>query len=121
MRCPLKILSAFLVILPLPGCGADLPTVCTAELRVEVQPRERLLAIGESFTPRVIATTCGGTRIVPLDWTLSSDDSAIAEIVGEGNSITGRSPGETYVFVIQRDGGGSIAVIHVQVIAAQTI
>ncbi|MEZ4587664.1 MAG: hypothetical protein R2909_14820 [Gemmatimonadales bacterium] len=36
--------------------------VCTLEIRQEFEPPSQTLSVGESFTPRVTITTCGGHR-----------------------------------------------------------
>jgi hypothetical protein len=77
----------------------QISVVCTAELRITLAPRTQTLAVGESFTPLIALSTCGG-QIPIMDlfrWSVS--DTAVLHV----DSLTGLSiglrPGQTPLHV----------------------
>ena len=70
---------------------------CTLELGWSITPTQQTLHVGDSFTPSVTFTTCGG-QLHPTDtlrW--SAADTAIVQVDSITGRTTGRTPGQTVV------------------------
>ena len=75
----------------------DVSVLCTLELGWSLTPRQQTIHVGESFTPAVTFTTCGG-QLHPVDtvrW--SASDTTIVQVDSMTGRTTGRSPGQTVV------------------------
>lgn len=104
------------LIATLAGCGV-VPTTCSDDLRVTLTPRERAVAVGESFTPTVALYGCGGTRRLADTFTWAAQDTAVARVEAGTGRTTGRAPGETLV-VPTGARYGATGAIQVTVLAA---
>lgn len=95
--------------------GCHLGEGCTVEIRTEVRPTERTLAVHESFTPTVRATSCGGRKVLGGEggyvWT--TPDPSIVEVDGRTGRTTALRAGATRVIVGYAGSGvaaGAVAV-----------
>ena len=70
---------------------------CTAELAMELTPKERTLAVGETFMPAIRLSTCSGQ--VQLTDTLrwAAGDTTVVRVEAESGRTTGLRPGTTQV------------------------
>ncbi len=87
--------------------------VCTRELQVDLRPVEQTITVGQTFTPSVELSSCGGKERVTDSFTLQAQDPAIVEVDDATGRITGKAPGETLVEVSGRKYGriGAVRVI----------
>jgi Big-like domain-containing protein len=86
---------AFLVA----GCNSPFGSVCTNELRVVLDPGSRTLSVGESFTPTVALSSCGGKEKLSDTFTWASRDADIADVVAQSGLVTAKAAGSTRVDV----------------------
>jgi hypothetical protein len=70
---------------------------CTQELRIQFTPAETTLVVGQSFTPSVALSTCGGAERVTGVFTWQVENNAVASIDRASGRVTARAPGETAV------------------------
>ena len=63
------------------GCG------CDADLRIQYNPPNRTLSVGESFTPSVRLLGCGGTEPLSDVITWTAEDTSIVRV----NSASGQT------------------------------
>jgi hypothetical protein len=70
---------------------------CTAELVPIFTPPAQTLAVGESFTPSLKASTCGGYVIITDTFHWSAGDSTIVRVDSLSGVTTGIRPGQTYL------------------------
>ena len=68
------------------GCDVLGPSVCPADLRWSVSPREADLTVGESVIARAEALGCGGTERLEEEMRWTSTDPTVATV----NEVTGR-------------------------------
>jgi hypothetical protein len=95
-RAKAKTFAAFLLTLTLYQACVFLS--CTDELGMEVRPREASLALGETFTPILRLTTCGGRKriLTPVVW--ESSDTAVVRVEPSDGRTTARATGTADVF-----------------------
>lgn len=85
------------VVLAALGCSSG-DDACTQELGIEL-PSGRTIAPGESFTPKVRLSSCGG-REHPKDvFIWRAHDPRVVSVDSSTGRITGQSAGSTYVEV----------------------
>jgi hypothetical protein len=90
--------------------------VCTAELRVEITPGAQTLAVGESFTPTVKLTGCGGRLTLSDTVRWSAADSSVARVDAVSARTTGVRAGQTTVYA-RWDRYGLVAGVPVTVVS----
>jgi hypothetical protein len=71
--------------------------VCTAELVPIFTPPAQTLAVGDSFTPSLKGSTCGGYVIITDTFHWSAGDSTIIRVDSLSGTTTGLRPGQTYL------------------------
>ena len=99
------------------GCSAPNPldeTDCTRELRVALSPRDTAIVVGESFTPRLALSSCGGREQLTDSSTWAAGDPAVVSVEAATGRITGLTPGATAVEVAG-DRYGRLGTVHVVV------
>jgi hypothetical protein len=72
--------------------GGPFAPACPADFAVQVEPGERTIAIGESFTATATAITCGGRDRAPYAAAWRSSNRQVAEVDASGR-ITGIADG----------------------------
>jgi len=55
-------LLVYLCGVALSGCGAILSGDCTDEFGINLSPSEKTVSVGQSFSPSLELTTCGGRK-----------------------------------------------------------
>lgn len=70
---------------------------CTQELGIHYTPAETTLVVGQTFTPSVALSSCGGRERLTdvFDWQV--EDEAVASVDRASGRVTARAPGETAV------------------------
>ena len=91
-RSPLAVIGVFVAA----SCS-DIPTVCTAELRVRTTPTSIQLSVGETVTVSVALSTCGGKQKLSDTFVWSADDTAIVRVDSSLARVTARQAGSTIV------------------------
>jgi hypothetical protein len=86
----------------LASCGAWLPTACTSELGVDIQPRERTIWVGEEFTATSTGVSCGGRQRFPYSVSWSSTDPDVAEVDEISGRVRGLSEGSAVIRATER-------------------
>ena len=66
---------------------------CNADLRQDLNPTERTIAVGESFSPSVRFLGCGGTEPLADEITWSASDTAVVRVDVSSGRTTGVGPG----------------------------
>jgi hypothetical protein len=94
-------LAAAVVVATTAGC--NLPTACTSELGMIVQPGQQTLVVGQSFRAEAIGTSCGGRQrwTQPVFW--ETPDTAVVSVERETGRITGRAVGSAVVTAYERN------------------
>jgi len=82
----------------LAGCD-DAVSPCTLELRVALVPGDTAVAVGESFTPAVALSSCGGREWLADTFTWVAREPTVAEVDATTGQVTGLAPGVTDVEV----------------------
>jgi hypothetical protein len=104
-----------LVVTTLTACRERIAEeVCTADLGIDLQPRERTISVGERFRGQVTLLGCGGRERLQDVITWRAADTAIVAVDAGTGQITGRAPGTTSVEVHGRT-YGSLGAITVTV------
>jgi hypothetical protein len=90
----------------------EVRVVCTLELRVHITPTERTLTVGESFTPTISLSTCGGRIPVEDTFRWRANDTTVVQIDSVSGLTTGRRSGATWILVsgARHNGLGIISV-----------
>lgn len=70
---------------------------CTQDLRTQVEPRNRTVRVGESYTAAASAWGCSGTRLLSDEWRYFAVDTAIARVDSVTGRVTARAVGTTDV------------------------
>ena len=96
MRLPLAP-SLVAVPLTLASCSDSVGTDCTLELRVQYQPPDTTIIVGQSFTASVALSSCGGREKLSDNFAWHAQDSAVVVVDAVAGRVTGRAPGETRV------------------------
>jgi uncharacterized protein YjdB len=77
--------------------GPGLGRACTRELSVRVAPEAQTLRVGESFTPTIALTSCGGRERLSDTIAWRTADAAIASVQAATGRVTAVAPGETTI------------------------
>jgi hypothetical protein len=72
--------------------------VCTAELQIELTPGARTLVVGESFTPAVRLSSCGGRVTLTDSIRWSAADPTIVRVDSVSGLTTGLRAGQSAVY-----------------------
>lgn len=88
--------------------------LCTAELRVEITPQAQTLTIGESFTPTVRLSGCGGRLTLNDTLRWSADDPTVIRVDSTTGLTTGLQAGRSSVYAYGLR-YGAVAVVPVTV------
>lgn len=70
---------------------------CDADLQIEVAPGERVLAVGDHFTPRARLWGCGGTRRLRDTIVWRAGDTTVVRVDAATGRVTAVRPGATTV------------------------
>jgi hypothetical protein len=93
--------------------SVQVAVTCTLELGVRLTPGSRSIAVGESFTPSVEITTCGGQLRLTDEITWATTDTSVVAVDAGTGRTTGRALGRAEVRPVGRRYGrllGSIGV-----------
>jgi uncharacterized protein YjdB len=90
-------LAASVLALGLAGCGGILPTACTDELGIEVEPEQRTIRVGETVQARAFGVTCGGRKRSPYTVAWRTANAGIVSVDPQSGVITGLAPGTATV------------------------
>ena len=109
MRLP--ILAAAALLAAVQGCRMD--QACTDELGMVLIPRDTVLSVGGSFTPRIALSSCGGRK----QWqdrvtVVISQNTAVATVAN--TTVTGVAPGATQI-VVEGDLAGAAGAVNLVV------
>jgi hypothetical protein len=100
------------------GCGALLSGDCTDELGINLSPTENTVSVGQSFTPSIELTTCGGRKRWHPAVVWLTPDTAIVRVDSIAGRITGRSPGAAHVTAVEHASNGDFTygplLVHVR-------
>jgi hypothetical protein len=94
---------------------ADFGGVCTDELRVHLSPSDTTVAVGSTFQPVIVLSTCGGSKRLQDSFSLEADDAAVAAVDPATRRITAIGAGETYV-TVTGERYGRVGAIRVAVV-----
>ena len=92
-----RLLAASALALGLAGCGGFLPTACTDELGIVVEPGETTIRVGETARARAFGVTCGGKKREPYTVLWRTASTGVVSVDGETGVITGVAPGTAAV------------------------
>ncbi len=92
-----RLLALPVLALGLSGCGSFLPTACTDELGIEIEPEQRTIRVGETLQARAFGVTCGGKKRSPYEVAWRTTNTGIVSVDGETGVITGLAPGTAAV------------------------
>jgi uncharacterized protein YjdB len=106
MRLPLLVCFCGLAA---SGCGAILAGDCTDELGVNLSPSEKTVSVGQSFTPSLELTTCGGRKRWHPTVVWLTPDTTVVCVDSIGGRITGRAPGSAHVTAVEHASNGDFA------------
>ena len=73
-------LAALATLVVPAGCGLTEPTVCPADLRVRVTPRDTTLVVGQRFQPRVEYLGCAGTKVLDTPVVYRTNDPTVLAV-----------------------------------------
>ena len=94
-------IAAGVAALSLAGCN-HIPSACTLELRVEVTPEEKTIAVGESFQAQATGVSCGGKQRFPFEQvTWTTGDTNVIALNATTGQITGLAPGTATVTAVE--------------------
>ena len=94
--------------------SVEVRVVCTMELRINLTPTERTLIIGESFTPSIKLSTCGGRLQVEDTFRWRANDTTVVRVDSVSGMTTGKRAGTTFVLV-KGTRHGNLGIIPVTV------
>jgi uncharacterized protein YjdB len=92
-----RLLAASALALGLAGCGSFLPTACTDELGIQVEPERRTIRVGDTVQARAFGVTCGGREREPYTVAWRTANAGVVSVDGETGVITGLAPGTATV------------------------
>ena len=110
-----RIVATALLSLGTAGCSVLLdPTSCTQELRVQVTPRDTTVSVGNTFTPSVTLSSCGGKERLSDSFTYETTNPAAATVHPNTGRVTATGAGQADIRITgQRY--GQVAQIRVTV------
>lgn len=115
MRLPLL---ACLWGLAVSGCGAIFSGDCTDELGINLSPSEKTVSIGQSFSPSLELTTCGGRKRWHPTVVWLTADTAVVRVDSISGRITGRAQGSALVTAVEHASNADftygLALVHVR-------
>jgi hypothetical protein len=97
--------GATYIVASAPGFDHVLPDsikvtgTCTLELRWMFTPAQPSIAVGETFTPSITVTSCGGYVTLIDDFSWSVNDPTIVSVNAATGATVGLKPGTTYLIV----------------------
>ena len=97
----MRVLWLSLVLAGCAGCSSVVDS-CTGELRINLVPRSRAIVVGESFTPSMELSSCGGQRRLTdvVRWRLADPaDTLVVRTDSITGRVTGLRPGSARVQV----------------------
>ncbi len=103
------------VLLAFGGCSP--PLTCTQEYTTVLGPGDTTIAVGQSFTARGKALTCGGRQQIQTTFVWAATDSGIVRVDSLTGQITGASVGRTSVSGVPRDARQMAGWIWVTVVS----
>lgn len=71
--------------------------VCTTELGARYTPADTGILVGQSFTPAVHLTSCGGSQILFDKFTWQSENPSVASVDSRTGRVVGQAAGETRI------------------------
>jgi hypothetical protein len=77
--------------------GCNLPSPCTDELNVQLDPVDATLTVGASVTGHVRVTSGGGSKMVPVDLRWGTVDTTVVSVAEETGTIIALGPGNALV------------------------
>jgi hypothetical protein len=77
--------------------------ICTAELRWTFAPAQPSIAVGETFTPSITLTSCGGYVTLLDDFSWSVNDPTIVSVNAATGATVGLKAGTTYLIAQGRN------------------
>jgi hypothetical protein len=86
-----------LVALVLAACDATRLFGCGDDLVARVDPRSRVLRVGQSYVAAASAWGCGGRKRLTDEWRYFVVDTTVARVDSVTGRVTARSPGTTGV------------------------
>jgi hypothetical protein len=99
----IRLLSALAGSMALVGCAevptAEVPIVCTRELRVHFVPGDTTIMVGATFTASVELSSCGRQEVLSDVFTWESGDGTVAQVDAKTGVVTAMSVGETAILV----------------------
>lgn len=100
------------------ACGGSSPTAvgCTRELGVALTPREPTIHVGETVSPDLQLSGCGGRELLEADWHLAGDAAAV-DIGADARSFTAVQAGQATLAVVDAR-YGKVGEIRVSVVDA---
>ena len=88
-----RLLAVSALALGLSGCGGIIPTACTDELGIVIEPAQRTIRVGETVQARALGVTCGGKKSSPYEVAWRTASTGIVSVDGTTGVITGLAPG----------------------------
>lgn len=91
---------------------------CTDELGMHLTPSEATITAGQSITPTLELTSCGGRKRWTPTVVWLTADTAIVSVDSISGRITGRAPGSAHVTPVEHASNGdqryASVLVHVQ-------
>lgn len=111
-------LLACLCGLAVSGCAAIFSGDCTDELGINLSPSEKTVSIGQSFTPSLELTTCGGRKRWHPNVVWLTADTGVVRVDSISGRITGRAQGSALVTAVEHASNADFTygpvLVHVQ-------
>jgi uncharacterized protein YjdB len=100
------------------GCGAILSGDCTDELGINLSPGEKTVSVGQSFTPSLELTTCGGRKRWHPTVVWLTADTTVVRVDSISGRITGRAQGSAHITAVEHASNADFTygplLVHVQ-------
>ena len=102
------------------GCsgGPFSPGMCTLELGMHLTPAEATIAVGQSVTPKLELTSCGGRKRWTPTVVWLTTDTAVVSVDSITGQTTGRASGSAHVTPVEHASNGDHSyiplLVHVQ-------
>lgn len=91
---------------------------CTDELGINLSPREKTIAAGQTFTPSLELTSCGGRKRWRPTVVWLTPDSVVVRVDSITGRITGRAQGSAQVTAVEHASNADFrygpVLVHVQ-------
>jgi hypothetical protein len=99
--------------------SVEVSVMCTMELRIKLTPPTQTLAVGESFTPAIELSSCGGQLQLSDTVRWAAADSAVVRVDSVSGRTTGLRAGQTMVLPRGAKYGALLGVLVTVVEAAR--